>query len=157
MSKDEMIELLKSYKEKKAKKDLRLEEKRRLERDKKILENDYSTNTTPTYMEGGRSNQVSSKVESKICKKDSRILEIEKRINELDEEIEELNYYLNQVNIRLGSLNELENKIITAYYIDEQDYDYIGNITYYEVKHQTRSEETIKRMIGQIINKLTKL
>lgn len=157
MSKEEIIDLLKTYKEKEARKSLRIQDKQSLQRRRAKIEVDYETNMTSIYQEGGKGNQTTSKVENKILMKKEKIEEITKQIKEINEEIVELDYELAQVNIRLGSLNELENKIITAYYIDNQDYNYIGNVIYYEVKHQTRSEETIKRMVAQILNKLTKL
>lgn len=157
MSKEELIELLKTYKGKQSKRALRLEERQRLERRIAKIEADYETNMTPIYQEGGRGNQTTSKVENKILTKKEKIEGIEEQIKRIDEEIIELDYELNQVNIRLGSLSRLEKEIITAYYIDNQDYNYIGNVTYYEVKHQTRSGDTIKRIITQILSKLTKL
>lgn len=157
MSKEEFIRLLKTYKGKQSKKALRLEERQRLERRIAKIEADYETNMTPIYQEGGRGNQTTSKVENKILTKKEKIEEILEQIKVIDEEIVELDYELKQVDIRLGSLSRLEKEIITAYYIDGMDYDDIGNIIYYNIKHQTRSADTIKRAVKQIVVKLTKL
>ena len=157
MSKEELIKLFKAHKEKQAKMALRLGDKQDLQRKMAKIEADYETSMTPIYQEGGRGNQVTSKVENKIIAKKEKIEEILKQIKLIDEEIIELGYELAQVDIRLGSLTELENKVITAYYIDGMNPYDIGNTIYYDVKHQTRSKKTIERMIVKIMNKLEKL
>lgn len=157
MNKDELIELLKTHKQTTAKKGLNLNEINKLKRDIEKIKSDYNTSIVSTYQEGSKSNKVSSKVESAVLKKDERIIEKEEIIKRLEEEIIDLDYELNQVNIRLGSLSRLEKEIITAYYIDEMDYDEIGNDVFYHIKHQTRSRDTIKRTISQIMHKLAKL
>lgn len=157
MSKDELIDLLKTHKQTTAKKDLNLNEISKLKRDIEKIETDYSTNITPTYQEGSKSNQVSSKVENAVVKKDTRIVEIEEKIEQLEEENKELDYILNQVNIRLGSLKRLEKEIITDYYINEMDCKTIGIETYWRVINQTRSERTVARKIEEITEKMLKL
>lgn len=157
MSKDELIELLGRHKEKEAKKALKERRIKQLEKEIKQLEEDYNTNIIPKFLEGGRSNETTSKVENKVCKKNNREQEIEEEIKKLKQEIDGLNYELDMVNIRLGSLNRLEKEIITARYIDKEDYHYIGNITYYNVKHQTRGEDAIKKIIEKIMNRLINL
>lgn len=157
MSKEELIRLLKTYKEKQSKKALRLEERQRLERRIAKIEADYETNMTPIYQEGGRGNQTTSKVERKILTKKEKIEEIEEQIKKIHEEIIDLDYELNQVNIRLGSLSRLEKEIITAYYIDEMDYKTIGVEVYWRIINQTRSERTVARKIEEITEKMLKL
>lgn len=157
MSKEELIELLGSHKEKQSKKVLRLEEKQRLQRRIAKIEADYETSMIPIYQEGGRGNQTTSKVENKILTKKEMIEEIERQIEKIDEEIVDLNYELNQVIIRLGSLSRLEKEIITAYYIDEMDYKTIGVEIYWQMINQTRSERTVARKIEEIMEKMLKL
>ena len=157
MSKDEIIKLLKTHKQKKAKKDLNLNEISKLNRDIKKIEADYSTNITPIYQEGSKSNQVSSKVENAVMKKDIRIIEKKEKIRQLEEEITELDYILNQVNIRLGALTYIEKTVLTARYIDEMEYDDIGNNVFYDIKHQTRSGDAIKKLCKKAVEKMLKL
>lgn len=157
MSKEELIELLKKHKQTTAKKDLNLNEIKKLKRDIEKKKHDYSTSTTQTYQEGSRGNEVTSKVENAVVKKDERIIEMEETIKRLEEEIIDLDYELNQVNIRLGSLKRLEKEIITAYYIDEMDYKTIGIEVYWRVINQTRSERTVARKIEEITEKMLKL
>lgn len=157
MNKEELIDLLKEYKKNQAKKDLRILEKKRLLKAIGKIDDDYEVSITPIYQEGSKGNQVTSKVENKVVKKDEKVEDIEKRIKDLDEEIEDLDYKLKQIDIRLGSLKRIEKEVITAFYVDEMDPYDIGNDTYYRIKHQTRSEKTIKRMIEKITEKLLKL
>ena len=157
MSKDELIELLKTHKQTTAKKDLNLNEINKLNRDILKIKADYSINMTPTYQEGSKSNRTNSKVENAIVRKDERIAEKEEAIKRLEEENEELDYILNQVNIRLGSLTRLEKEIITDYYINQMGCRTIGMETYWRVINQTRSEKTVTRKVDEITEKLLKL
>ena len=157
MNRDEFIQLLKEYKINQAKKDLNLLEKKRLLKEIEKLQDDYNVNITPTYQEGSKGNQVTSKVENMVERKDSRINEKLARIEEIDKKNEELDDRLNMVNIRLGSLNRLEKEIITDYYINELDYKTIGIETYWRIINQTRSEDTVKRKIDKIMQKMLKL
>jgi len=157
MSKEELIELLKTHKYTTAKKALNLNDINKLKRDIAKIEKNYNINITPVYQEGSKSNQVSSKVENVIVKKDMEIIEKEEMIKKLEEENEDLDYVLNQVNIRLGSLTYIEKTVLTARYIDEMEYDYIGNEIFYDIKHQTRGEDAIKKICKKALNKMSKL
>lgn len=157
MSKEELIELLKMHKQMTAKRDLNLNEIDKLRRDIAKLEKSYEVKITPVYEEGSRSNQMSSKVENAVVRKEIKIIEKEEMIRRLEGENEELDYVLNQVNIRLGSLKRLEKEIITDYYINEMDYKTIGIETYWRVINQTRSERTVARKIDEITEKMLKL
>lgn len=158
MSKDEIIELLKTYKEKQAKLGLKkLEKKRKLTQLKNLKEEEINTKITQNYTEGGKTNQVSSKTENSIVKREERIANLREEIEVLDKEIEVLEIDVEEVDIRLASLTFLEKEIITAYYIDKFSYAEIGNLVYYRIKQQTRTEESIKKMIERIVKKLKKL
>lgn len=157
MNKEETKEMLKKYKEKQAKLDLKQNIKKRKIRELIKIEKDIKINITPKYIEGSKSNKVESNVENTVVNKDEKVEELKKEIQELDDEIEELKLDIEEVNIRLGYLNYLEKEIITAYYVDELSPEYIGNHTYYEIKHQTRGEEAIKKIINRILRKLENL
>lgn len=157
MSKEELIELLKTHKQTIAKKDLNLNEIGKLKRDIEKIEIDYSTNITPIYQEGSKSNQVSSKIENAVVKKDAKIIEIKEKIRQLEEENKELDYTLNQVNIRLGALTYTEKTVLTSRYIDEMEYDDIGNEVFYRIRHQTRSVDAIKKICKKALSKMLRL
>lgn len=157
MSKEELIELLKTHNQTTAKKDLNINEINKLEREIKKAMNNYSTNIVSTYQEGSKSNKISSKVENAVIKKDTKVIEMEERIKQLEEENKELDYILNQVNIRLGALTYIEKTVLTSRYIDEMEYDDIGNNVFYRIKHQTRSVDAIKKICKRAINKMLSL
>lgn len=157
MKKEEIIDLLKVYKEKQGKLELKKLEKRRKESQLKRKKEETRISLTQSYLEGGKSNKVNSKVENSVVNKSEEIEELEEEIEELTSEIEDLEMVVEEVNIRLGSLTYLEKEIITAYYIDGFSAEYIGNNTYYMIKHQTRSERTILRIIENILKKIEKL
>ncbi len=154
MSKEELIKLLKKHKQTTAKKGLNLNDIDKLKRDIEKIKRDYSTSTTQTYQEGSRSNEVTSKVENAVVRKDEKIIEKEEEIKRLEEEIIDLDYELNQVNIRLGALTYIEKTVLEARYIDEMEYDDIGNKVFYDIKHQTRSEDTIKKICKKALSKM---
>lgn len=158
MNKEEIVDLLKEYKNKQGKLELKKLEKRKKELQLTYkLEEELKTSLVQSYSEGGKTNQVGSKVEKSVIKKSEEIEILKKEIETLKKEIEELEIDVAEVNIRLGSLTYLEKEIITAYYIDGFSAEYIGNNTYYKIKHQTRSERTILRMMENILKKIEKL
>ena len=158
MNREEIIETLKRYKEKQGKLELKKLEKRKKEIELKHKEEEeMQISITQSYTQGSKTNQVSSKVENSVVKKSEKIEELKKEIRDLEKEIELLEIEVEEVNIRLGSLTYLEKEIITAYYIDKLSYTYIGNNIYYKIKQQTRSEESIKKMITKILVQLEKI
>ena len=157
MNKEELLQLLKSYKENTSKKALREKRIKKLKKELENIEEKYDTQLTPVMHDGGRGNQVVSQTENVAIKRQDRIKEIEKEISDIEAEIELLNDQIEEVDIRLGSLKRIEYEILVARYIDGQSYEYIGNITYYNVCHQTRSAETMKKELCKILNKITLL
>ena len=75
----------------------------------------------------------------------------------MEEETKDLDYELNQVNIRLGALTYVEKTVLEARYIDEMEYDDIGNKVFYDIKHQTRSGDTIKKICKKALSKMLTL
>ena len=75
---------------------------------------------------------------------------------EIENEIKELNTKLEEVDIRLEGLRKKEREILIAYYIEGNSYEEIGNITYYKLYNQTRSEEAVKKIIQRAIEKISK-
>lgn len=158
MNKNEIIESLKTHKERQAKLDLRKNEKRRKEiKLARLKEEEYKINITPIYEEARRGNAINSKVENAVVKKDDNIEVLEKEIIELGREIELLEIDVNDINIRLGALTYLEKEILTDYLINKMNCTEIGNITYYKIKQQTRSEKTIREIIKRALEKLEKI
>jgi hypothetical protein len=158
MNKEDIIELLKEHKQKEAQLKLKENAKKRKELNlQELKEIGYNPKITPTYSEGGKSNLVNSKVEQDVINLDEKISSLKKEIKELEKEIEILRLDVDEINIRLGALTYLEKELLTDYYINKMSLEDIGNITYYRVKHQTRSESTVKRKIETIIEKMSKI
>lgn len=158
MNKNEIIELLKNYKERQAKLDLKKNEKRRKEIQlERLKEEEYSINITPIYAEGGKGNGTNSKVESAVVNKSSDIEILEKELVNLGREIELLEIDLKDTDIRLGTLTYLEKEVLTDYLINEMTCSEIGNLTIYKIKRQTRSERTIREIIKKALEKLEKI
>lgn len=158
MSKEEIIEQLKEFKEKQG----RLALKRNTRKRKKIQlrkrKKELKIKITQGYSEGSsKTNKITSSVEEAVIEKDEKIQELRNEIQELTDDIELLETDLEEVNIRLGSLTYLEKEIIYAYYVENLSYKEIGEETYYRIKHQTRDRRTIKDKIEQINKKMEKL
>ena len=158
MNKEETIELLKAYKERQAKLDLKKNAKRKKEIQLEILkEEEYKVNITPGYSEGVRANNINSRVENAVVKRNSNIEILENEIKELTRDIELLEIDVREIDIRLGMLTYLEKEILIDNLINEMTYTEIGNITYYRVKHQTRAEKAIQRIVKRALDKLEKI
>lgn len=158
MSKEEIIQQLKLFKEKEGKLALKrnLRKRKKIQLRKRIKE--IKVKITQGYSEGNsKTNKITSSVEEAVIDKDEKIQELKNEIQELTDDIELLETDIEEVNIRLGSLQYLEKKIMIAYYVDNMSYQEIGLDTYYEVKHQTRDRRTIKNIIKKIEIKMEKL
>lgn len=157
MDKISIIELLKNYKERQAKLDLKRNEKRRKEIQLEKLTGETNVKLTTNYSEGGKSNCISSKVENSVLKKEKEILTLQNELKELEREIELLELDVKDIDIRLGMLTYLEKEILVDYLINEMTYEEIGNLTYYRLRQQTRGEKAIKRIIEKAFSKLEKI
>lgn len=158
MSKEEIIEQLKQFRDKQGKLALKRNERKRkkIQLRKRIKE--LNIKITQSYSEGSsKTNKIASSVEESVIKKDEKIEKLNDEIQELADDIELLETDIEEANIRLGSLTYLEKKIITAYYVDNMSYQEIGLETYYEVKHQTRDRRSIRNIIKKIEIKMEKL
>ena len=158
MSKEEIIEQLKQFRDKQGKLALKRNERKRkkIQLRKRIKE--LKIQITQGYSEGSsKTNKITSSIEEAVIEKDEKIQELKSEIQELTDDIELLETDIEEANIRLGSLTYLEKKIITAYYVDNMSYQEIGLEIYYEVKHQTRDRRSIRNIIKKIEIKMEKL
>lgn len=154
MNKSELIELLKNYKENKAKLNIKLKELK-TERIKLKYVNDTETSMTATYgtnQDIHSKNQISDKVSRRIEENDNKRLEIEKQIEKLEEEVRKLREKVEAVEDRLIGLKYKERELLTAYYIDGRTAQNIGDKLYFQMYNRTCSA----RYIQKIIDKATK-
>ena len=159
MNKSELIELLKNYKENKAKLNIKLKEikTKRLqlkgcEEVETILTTGYGIN-----QDIHSKNQISNKVLTKIEQNDIRRNNIKNEIETLEEEIRKLRESVEAVEDRLIGLKYKEREILTAYYIEGMTAENIGNRLYFQLFNQTRSDRHIQRIIEKATEKMLNL
>ena len=157
MTKEQLILLLKNYKENKAKLKLKLREKESILRKIESLKN--VTLSVTSYEENS---DIHSKniITDKVGNKASDNLDVEAdlkiELEKVEDEIKELNTKLEEVDIRLDGLRRKEKEILISYYVEGNTYKEIGSITYYKLYNETRSEETIKKIIQKATEKISK-
>ncbi len=159
MNKSDLIELLKTYKENKAKLNIKLKELKVARIKLKSLE-ETETSLTTTYgvnQDIHSKNQISNKVLSKIEEKESKAEQLEEEIRELEKLVRELREKVEAVDDRLIGLKYKEREILTAYYVEGRTAEEIGNKLYFQLFNQTRSDRHIQRIIEKATNKMLKL
>lgn len=154
MIKEELIELLKEYKQNKAKLNIKLKELKNARIKLKACD-DIETNTTSTYGENQdihSKNKVSNKVLNKVEENEIRRLELKKEIEELEKVVRDLVQKVEVVEDRLVGLKYKEREILIAYYIDGRTAQNIADNLYFQMYNRTCSA----RYIQKIIDKATK-
>lgn len=158
MKKEQLILLLKQYKENNAKLKLRLREKEMLLRKLEHLK-EIDVSSSPVEINGDihSKNKIGDKTGSNAIDNVETEAEIREKIKYLEEEIAELTIMIEEVNIRLEALKYREKEILVAYYIDGCTYDDIGNRVYHKLFNQTRSEKAIQKIIERATEKIINL
>ena len=159
MEKDEFINLLKQYKENKAKLTIKLKELKNIRITLKNY-NDIDTKMTTSFginQDIHSKNQISNKVLNKIEENETKREELLIKIGKLEDKVKELREKVEAVDDRLEGLKYKEKQLLVAYYIDGRSYEEIGNQLYFQLFNQTRSWETIKKIIEKATNKMIKL
>ena len=155
MNKEELIELLKDYKENKAKLNIKLKE---LKNNRiKLKMKDSETSITSTFginQDIHSKNQISNKVLKKIEENDKKREEAEQKIKDLEKEVRELRERVEVVKDRQDGLKYKEREILAAYYVDGRTAEDIGNNLYFQLFNQTRSNRHIQRIIEKATEKM---
>lgn len=158
MTREDLIILLKEYKENKARLNIKLKELKTARIKLKYVDSD--TNLTSSYgnnQDIHSKNQISDKVSRKVEENDTKRIELEKKIEELEEEVRELREKVDTVEDRLDGLKFKEKEILTAYYVEGMTAEDIGNRLYFQLFSQTRSGRHIQRIIEKATEKMVKL
>ncbi len=158
MSKEELIKLLKEYKENKARLNIKLKELKNARIALNKIDTDMST--TSSYGENQdihSKNKISNKVLSKIEANDERRLELKEEISNLEEIVKELRDKVETVKDRLEGLKYKEREILIAYYVEGRTAEDIGNKLYFQLFNQTRSDRHIQRIVEKATQKMLKL
>lgn len=158
MTREDLIVLLKEYKENKARLNIKLKELKTSRIKLKYVDSD--TNMTSSYGDNQdihSKNQISDKVSRKVEENDTKRIELENKIEELEEEVRKLREKVDTVEDRLESLKFKEREILTAYYVEGMTAEDIGNRLYFQLFSQTRSGRHIQRIIEKATEKMVKL
>ena len=159
MNKEELINLLKEYKENKARLNIKLKELK-LARIKLKACDEIETSTTTIYGQNQdihSKNKISNKVLERIEQNEVRKQELKQEIENLEEIVRNLRDKVETVDDRLISLKYKEKQLLIAYHIDGRSYEEIGNQLYFQLFNQTRNWETIKKIIDKATNKMINL
>ena len=159
MKKEELIVLLKEYKENKAKLNIKLKELK-LARIRLKSYNDLETNLTTNYginQNIHSKNNVSNKVLQKIEQNEARKEELEQEIKNIEDVVKDLLNKVETVDDRLEGLKYKERNILIAYYVEGRTATDIGNRLYFQLFNQTRSDRHIQRIIEQATEKMINL
>lgn len=157
MTKEQLILLLKNYKENKAKLKLKLREKESILRKIESLKN-VSLSVT-SYEENSdihSKNIISDKVGNKASSNIDIESDLRQELDKIENEISELSLKVEDVEIRLEGLKYKEREILTAYYIEGRSPIEIGKELYFKLFSQTRSERTIQKIIERATEKISK-
>ena len=159
MTKSELIELLKSYKENKAKLNIRLKELKSARMKLKSLEDiDYTLSVSYGLNQDIHSkNKISDKVGNQVEQNDTKTIELQKEIEDLEKIVRELRDKVESVDDRLEGLRYKERELLYAYYIEGRTYEDIGNNLYFKLFNQTRDKDTIKKIIEKATQKMISL
>lgn len=158
MTKEQLILLLKRYKENKAKIKLKLREKERILRDlESIKEVELKSSSNEINSDIRSKNSISDKVGNYATNNTDRENNLKLELQVLEKEIIELNTMIEEIDIRLEALKYKEREILIAYYIDGCTYEDIGNRVYLNLFRQTRSARHIQRMVESCTDKILEL
>ena len=156
MNKSDLIELLKTYKENKAKLNIKLKELKVARIKLKSLE-ETETSLTTTYgvnQDIHSKNQISNKVLSKIEEKESKAEQLEEEIRELEKLVRELREKVEAVKDRLEGLKYKERELLMAYYIDGRTAENISRTLYYDMYQRTCTPRYVQKIIEKATQKM---
>lgn len=155
MNKSQLIELLKEYKENKAKLNIKLKELKTARIKLKYVDSD--TNMTSSYGDNQdihSKNQISDKVSRKVEENDIKRIELKNKIEELEEEVRELREKIEAVEDRLIGLKYKERELLVAYYIDGRTAENISRTLYYDMYQRTCTPRYIQKIIDKATQKM---
>lgn len=155
MTREDLIVLLKEYKENKARLNIKLKELKNSRIKLKYVDSD--TNMTSSYGDNQdihSKNQISDKVSRKVEENDIKRIELEKKIEELEEEVRELREKVEAVEDRLIGLKYKERELLVAYYIDGRTAENISRTLYYDMYQRTCTPRYIQKIIDKATQKM---
>lgn len=155
MTREDLIKLLKEYKENKARLNIKLKELKTARIKLKYIDSD--TNLTSSYGDNQdihSKNQISDKVSRKVEENDTKRIELENKIEGLEEEVRELREKVEAVEDRLIGLKYKERELLVAYYIDGRTAENISRTLYYDMYQRTCTPRYIQKIIDKATQKM---
>ena len=155
MTREDLIVLLKEYKENKARLNIKLKELKNSRIKLKYVDSD--TNMTSSYGDNQdihSKNQISDKVSRKVEENDTKRIELENKIEELEEEVRKLREKVDAVEDRLIGLKYKERELLVAYYIDGRTAENISRTLYYDMYKRTCTPRYIQKIIDKATQKM---
>lgn len=155
MTREDLIVLLKEYKENKARLNIKLKELKTARIKLKYIDSD--TNLTSSYGDNQdihSKNQISDKVSRKVEENDTKRIELENKIEGLEEEVRELREKVETVEDRLIGLKYKERELLVAYYIDGRTAENISRTLYYDMYQRTCTPRYIQKIIDKATQKM---
>lgn len=155
MTREELVILLKEYKENKARLNIKLKELKTSRAKLKYIDSD--TNVTSSYgnnQDIHSKNQISDKVSRKVEENDTKRIELENKIEELEEEVRKLREKVEAVEDRLIGLKYKERELLVAYYIDGRTAENISRTLYYDMYQRTCTPRYIQKIIDKATQKM---
>lgn len=155
MTRENLIVLLKEYKENKARLNIKLKELKTARIELKYIDSD--TNLTSSYGDNQdihSKNQISDKVSKKVEENDIKRIELESKIEELEKKVKELREKVEAVEDRLVGLKYKERELLIAYYIDGRTAENISRTLYYDMYQRTCTPRYIQKIIDKATQKM---
>lgn len=155
MTRENLIALLKEYKENKARLNIKLKELKTSRIKLKYV--DFDTNMTSSYGDNQdihSKNQISDKVSKKVEENDIKRIELESKIEELEKKVKELREKVEAVEDRLVGLKYKERELLIAYYIDGRTAENISRTLYYDMYQRTCTPRYIQKIIDKATQKM---
>lgn len=159
MNKEELVKLLKEYKENKAKLTIKLKELKTKRLQLKGCE-EIETSLTTAYginQDIHSKNQISDKISMRVEKNDTRRREIESEIEKIENEIKILRDKTEIVEDRLEALQYKEHKILIAYYITGRTAQDIADNLYKELFGKECTIRYIQKVVDKALQKMINL
>ena len=156
MTRQDLIQLLKEYKENKAKLKIKLKELKLARIKLKDCDN-IETNTTSAYGENQdihSKNKISNKVLNKVEENDTKRIGIKEEIRNLEEIVRQLRDKVESVEDRLIGLKYKERELLVAYYIDGRTAENISRTLYYDMYQRTCTPRYVQKIIEKATKKM---
>lgn len=156
MTREDLIMLLKEYKENKAKLNIRLKELKMYRLQLKSYE-ELDISITPSYGQNSdihSKNKISNKILDSVEKNEAKKEQLIEKISNLENIVKELRDKVEAVEDRLEGLKYKERELLVAYYIDGRTAENISRTLYYDMYQRTCTPRYIQKVIERATDKM---